>query len=242
MSTKTIDFVDKRVEIRGAGLLVVKSDGTLESDKELYVDVAPGVLIIFVGLDVNKSEPKRKASSLKNVVSGSIVSGRSIHIGDSTIVRRGSSRVVSSITTTPPQTYRIEFKSKVQELLAYATQTTDPSDKISQDTLRVMWYADHIAHERLDVVAYGSQIELRILWSVETLTVTATRAAVYLATSIDQCRARRAFLTACDNSTIARVTCGELHYVAIDSAVVVKVETSAGHANQRGSERSSITK
>ena len=241
MSTKTIDFVDKRVEIRGAGLLVVKSDGTLESDKELRVDVTPGALTIFVGLDIDKSERKRKPSSLKNVVTGSIVSGGSIHIGDSVINQRDS-RVLSSTTTAPPLTYRVEFKSKVQELLAYATQTTDPSDKISQDTLRVMWYADHIAHERLDVVAYGSQIELRVLWSIETLTVTATRAAVYLATSIDQCRARRAFLTACDNSTIARVTCGELHYVVIDSAVVVKVEMSAGHANQRGSERSSITK
>lgn len=240
MSIKAVDFVDKRIEIRGAGILVVKSDGTLESDKELRVDVVAGVLTIFVGLDVD-SEPKRKTSSLKNVVLGSIVSGGSIHIGDSMVVQRGS-RGISSTTATPSQTCRIDFKSKVQELLAYATQTTDPSDKISQDTLRVMWYADHIANERLDVVSYGSQIELRVSSSIETLTVTATRAAVYLATSVDQCRARRAFLTACDNSTIARVTCGELHYVAIDSAVVVKVETSVGHANQRGSERSSITK
>lgn len=239
MSVTIVDFVCKRVEIRGAGLLVVKSDGTLESDKQLRVDAKSDALVIYVGLIAVDGEPKRKTPGLKNVlIGGSIVSGGSIHIGD-IIDDRRASRVAPSMTS---QTYRIDFKSNLQELIAYGTQTPDVCDKINADALRVMWYADHIARDRLDIVSYGSLIELRVPYSVETLTATATRANIFLATSVDQCRAKRAFLTACDNSMITRVTCGELHYIAIDSAVIVKVETSVGHTNQRGSERSFITK
>lgn len=98
------------LEFRGSGKVTVSETGLIYAETSIKEE--KDKIVIFVGNQNRRNEKRSKTITgrQKNCITGSIVSGGSIHIGDSTIVQNGEI-VRSQPVTQQEKRHRLKFSN-----------------------------------------------------------------------------------------------------------------------------------